>query len=145
MCDLLNSICLCCMYINDWQILDFWYTLKKQARYQPVTDCTYWPVLGSYNNWNIIQLTPKSTPFEEFDEIHQIVIDVISDNMASLVQSGMYGDINTYDTTTNVFYVIQFISEEYTPQKIYTNLWTSYFCWLISCQGTIFLLREIKF
>ena len=23
---------------------------KKQARYQPVTSCTYWPVLVSYNN-----------------------------------------------------------------------------------------------
>ena len=56
------------------------------ARYQPVTDCTYWPVLGSYNNWNIIHLTPKSTPFEEFDEIHQVVLYGISDNMASLVQ-----------------------------------------------------------
>ena len=33
--------------------------------------------------------------------------------MASLVQSGMYGAINKYDTTTNVFYVIQFISETY--------------------------------
>ena len=31
---------------------------KKQARYQPVTNCTYWPVLVSYNNWNIIELTP---------------------------------------------------------------------------------------
>ena len=23
---------------------------QKQARYQPVTGCTYWPVLVSYNN-----------------------------------------------------------------------------------------------
>ena len=32
----------------------------KQARYQPVINCTYWPVLVPYNNWNIIHLTPKS-------------------------------------------------------------------------------------
>ena len=31
--------------------------------------------------------------------------------MASLVQLVMYGAINTDDTTTNVFYVIQFISD----------------------------------
>ena len=37
--------------------------------------------------------------------------------MASLVQSGMYGAINTDDTTTNVFYVIQFLSQEYTLQN----------------------------
>ena len=87
---------------------------KKQARYQPVTNYTYWPVLGSYNNWNIIEITPKSTPFEVFDKIHQVVLDGISENMASLVQSVMYGSINTDDTTTNRLYIIQFVSEAYT-------------------------------
>ena len=37
--------------------------------------------------------------------------------MASLVQSGMYGAINSDDTTTNLFYVIQFLSEAYRLQK----------------------------
>ena len=37
--------------------------------------------------------------------------------MASLVQSGMYGSINTDDTTTNGLYFIQFISEAYTQQN----------------------------
>ena len=27
---------------------------EKQERYKPVTKCTYCPVLGSFNNWNII-------------------------------------------------------------------------------------------
>ena len=36
--------------------------------------------------------------------------------MASLVQLGMYGTINIYDTTTNGFYVIQFLSDAYTLQ-----------------------------
>ena len=31
----------------------------KQACYQPVTNVTYCLVLGSYNNWNIIEITPK--------------------------------------------------------------------------------------
>ena len=52
-----------------------------------------------------------------FNEIHQVVIDGISDNMASLVQSGMYDAINTDDTKINGFYVIQFISEAYTLQN----------------------------
>ena len=52
-----------------------------------------------------------------FDEIHQVVLDFISDNVASLVQSGKYSIINTADTTTNGFYVIQFISEAYTLQN----------------------------
>ena len=37
--------------------------------------------------------------------------------MSSLVQSGMYGAINTSDRTTNGLYVIQFISEAYTLPK----------------------------
>ena len=86
---------------------------KKQAIYQPVTSCTYWPVLGSYNNWNIIDITSKSTTFEAFDETHKVVLDRISENIASLVQSVMYGAINIDDTTKNGLYVIQFLSESY--------------------------------
>ena len=37
--------------------------------------------------------------------------------MASLFQSGMYGAINKDDTTTNGFYVIQFLSDAYTLQN----------------------------
>ena len=80
----------------------------KQERYKPVTKCTYWTVLGYFNNWNIIQLSQKWTPSDAFDEIHQVVIDGISDCMASLVESVKYGNINTTDTTTNGFYVIMF-------------------------------------
>ena len=55
--------------------------------------------------------------FDTFDEIHQVVLDGISDNMASLVESGNYGDINTTDTSTNGFYVIMFTSGAYTLQE----------------------------
>ena len=58
---------------------------NKQERYKPVTKFIYCPVLRSFNNWNIIQLSQKSTPYDPFDEIHQVVIDGISDNMSSLV------------------------------------------------------------
>ena len=81
----------------------------KQSHYKPVVNCTYWPVLGPYNNWNIIELTPKSITFEEFDEIHKVVLDRIGENVASLVQPGMYGAINTADNTSNGFYIVQFV------------------------------------
>ena len=74
--------------INARQTLDIWYLSDKQERYKPVTKCTYWPVLGAFNNWKIIQLSSNSTSSEIFDEIHQVVLDGISDNMASLVESG---------------------------------------------------------
>ena len=59
----------------------------------------------------------KSISYEAFDEIHQVFLDGISENMPSLVQSGMYGAINTDDTTTNGFYVIQLLSNSYTLQN----------------------------
>ena len=73
--------------------------------------------MGLYNNCSIIYITPKSIPFGAFDNIHEVVLDVISENMASLVQSGMYSEINTDNTTKNGFYVIQFLSEAYTLQN----------------------------
>ena len=94
---------------------------KKQARYQPVTNYTYWPVLGSYNNCNIIELTPKSTSFEAFDEIHKVVLDGISDNMALLVQSGIYCSVNTDYTSSNGFYVIQIHIRGIYDAKEYKN------------------------
>ena len=81
----------------------------------------YWPVLGSFNNCNIILLSPKSTSSDTFDEIHQVVIDGISDNTASLVESGTYEAINTTDTSTNGFYVIMFTLGAYTLQEITKN------------------------
>ena len=54
----------------------------KKERYKPVTKCTYWPVLGSFNNWNMIELSQNSTSSDTFDEIHQVSLDGISDNMA---------------------------------------------------------------
>ena len=50
-------------------------------------------------------------------KIHQVVLDGISDNMASLVESGKYGAIKTTDTSTNGFYVIMFKSGAYTLQE----------------------------
>ena len=58
----------------------------------------------------MIQLSSKSTSSGTVDEIHQVVLDRISDNMALLVESGPYGAINTTDKATHVFYVIMFQS-----------------------------------
>ena len=49
--------------------------------------------------------------------MHKVVVDGISENMASLVQLVMYDAINIDATTTNVFYVIQLLSEAYTLQS----------------------------
>ena len=44
-------------------------------------------------------------------------MDGISDNMASLVEPGIYGAINTTEASTNGFYVIMFTSGAYRLQE----------------------------
>ena len=80
---------------------------NKQPHYQSVVDCTYWPVLGSFTNWKIIQFTNKTTPIEDFDEVHKVVLYGISVNMTSLVQLGKSADINITDPNTMGCYVIK--------------------------------------
>ena len=89
---------------------------QQKPRYQPVTYFTYWPFLGSFNNWNIITFSHKATTSEAFGDIRQGVLDVISENMASLVQSGNYFSINITDTSAMGYCVIKFVSEAYTLQ-----------------------------
>ena len=91
-------------------------TPKQQSRYQPVLDCTYQPVLDCFNNWNIIKFSHKATESEGFEEIHQVVLDSISDNMDRLIQSGKYGATTTTDSTEMGYYMIKFSSEAYTLQ-----------------------------
>ena len=110
-CEIQNKTCACIACTS--MIYKPWISgipSYKQELYKPVTKCNYWPVLGPSNNWNIIQLSQKSTTYDPFDETHQVVLDGISDNMASLVEPGKYGAINTTDTTTSGFYVIMFTS-----------------------------------
>ena len=87
------------------------WTPPQQPHYQPVTDFYYYQVLGSFNHWNIITLSYNSTASEDFEEIYQVVIDGISENMASLVQLVKYGVMNTIDTSTMGYYVIKLVSE----------------------------------
>ena len=61
-------------------------------------------------------MSQKSIPYDAFDEIHQVVINGISENTASLVESGKYGAIHTTDTKTNYFCFIMFTLEVYTLQ-----------------------------
>ena len=64
--------------------------------------------------------------------------------MESLVASGKYGAIKKTDTTTNVFYVIMFTSEEYTLQDnttIYGQIITA---GELVCQSTISLFYSSR-
>ena len=83
---------------------------KKKSHYQPVANCNYLPVIVSFNKCNITHLSQKLTPSEASEEMYQVVIDRVSDNMASLFQYDNYGAINIYEKTPNGCNVIKFIS-----------------------------------
>ena len=72
----------------------------QQLQYQPIKYCTYWPVLGSFNNWNNLKLSYKETSGEEIDKIYQVVLARISNNMDALLPTSQYGAIHTTDTYT---------------------------------------------
>ena len=101
--------CTSCTYILD-QLWIPGFTAYQQPCYQPVQDFKYWPVLGSFNNFNIIKLSHKAISSEKIDKIHQVVLDGIIDNMATLAQTDKYIVINITYTTTMVYYVIKFFS-----------------------------------
>ena len=92
-------------------------TPKQQTSYRPVINFLYWLVLVSFKNDNIITFSHKATTSEDFEEINKVVLDGISDNMASLIKYGNYGYINTTGTSTMGYYVIKFVSETYTLQE----------------------------
>ena len=60
-------------------------------------------MLVSFNNGNVIKLTNKNKTSEDFDDVNKVVLFGISDNIASLVQSVEYGDINTDKSTTMAY------------------------------------------
>ena len=77
-------------------------------------------MLGSLNTWSIIQFTNKIIDHGDFDEVHKVVIDSISDNMASLAQVGKYGAISAEYPTTIGYNLMKYLPEPYTLQEYQT-------------------------
>ena len=73
-------------------------------------------MLVFFNNWNIIQFTNKTASSEDFDLLHKLVLDGISENMDSLVQLGKYGAIDAAYKTTMGYYMIKYVYEPYILQ-----------------------------
>ena len=65
-------------------------------------------MLGSFNSCNILRFANKTTCSEDFNEVHKVLFDGMSTNMALLVQTGKYGAINAADPTTLAYYVVKY-------------------------------------
>ena len=76
----------------------------------------------NHSNYPVVPIyvSHKATNSESFQDVNKVALDDFSDNMASLVQSFKYSDMNTTDKLTMVYYVINFLSEAYSL-KSYTT------------------------
>ena len=72
------------------------------------------PVL--FINCIIITFPHEATSSEDFENIHQVLLDGIGDNVSFLVQYGKYGAMSTTDTTNMGYFDIKFVSDAYTLQ-----------------------------
>ena len=80
-------------------------------------------MLDSFKNWNIFHFTNKTTCSDVFYEVYHFLLDGITVNMTSLVQNGWYGLINAAYTTTLGYYVVKYISENFTLQDDIATYW----------------------
>ena len=64
----------------------------------------------------MIQFTNKTTINEDFDAVHKVVLDGISDNMSVLFHNGKYGAIKTVDPTIIGYYAVKILTEPYMLQ-----------------------------
>ena len=97
----------CTSIIDQPSITDI--PAHQQPCQNAVKEFTYWDVLGSFNNCNILKLSQKPTSSKEIDKIHQVVLAGISENMAALLQTYEYSFIHTTYITKMGYYVIEFM------------------------------------
>ena len=72
--------CIPCEFTKYTSIIDKpWYpgvSTHQQPLYQPVTDLTDWPVLGSFKNLNIVKFSHKDTYSEDIEKIIRLYLKV---------------------------------------------------------------------
>ena len=73
-------------------------------------------MLGYFNECSTIQFTNKNKLSEEFSDMHKVVLDGISANMTSLVQTEKYGAINAADPRIIGYYALKYITDNFTLQ-----------------------------
>ena len=99
-------------------------------------------MLGFCNNWNIIKILHKEKSSEDFDKIHQVVLNSISDNMAATVKTGKYDTINTSDTATKSILCYKIIFKSLKTTIIHNLRRKNRYSWLTSCQRAVHELQE---
>ena len=79
---------------------------SSQPRCACVENCYYKKILENWNYCNIMELLYNKTPQVYFDNIHALIIVVISTNKAELVKVNRYGAIAANNESANNFYIV---------------------------------------
>ena len=72
---------------------------RNQTKYRKVYDCKYSLVIGSHNNWIIINFLGYGTDNVEYEFIDRTILYGNIMNMSLIVLKGNYGDIDAYETS----------------------------------------------
>ena len=70
----------------------------------------------------MINFTNRTTYIEDFDDIHRVILNFISENISFIVKAGKYGAMSTTYKIIMGYYVLNFLSNTATlradkPQK----------------------------
>ena len=87
-CAILGIKCTCTAYVA--QLDKYWLpniAPSYQPMYSPVENCYYKKMIEHYNDWINIELLDNKITQVEFDNIHALILAVISTNKVELVQA----------------------------------------------------------
>ena len=94
---------------------------KKQDRYKPTKNCVLWPVLGEFNDWQIMSLGAlELNDEEEEEEMRMDVIVSIAEQMASQVTIGGVGIMNVDDGPN--FNFVKWMETPYKSESDYAQI-----------------------
>jgi hypothetical protein len=87
---------------------------EEQPRYVSSTNCVYWPIFESLNDWQIIDTMPKvSNDEEEVMLAHNDALSTIAESMRGEISIGNIGAFATEDEATDGYYLVQWTGLPY--------------------------------
>ena len=85
----------------------------NQPRYGRVYNCEYYLIIGSHNNWIILNFIDEITYEEYYGHINLTTLYRNVMNISLIIMEGNYGAIYDDDYTLHGYYIIIFISSPY--------------------------------
>jgi len=91
---------------------------QEQPRYKATTDCSMHDVFQGENDWKLITLVDaKDSDVDLNDEVHELVLEGITDRLETRVAVGGYGAVSTDDPESDGYYMLQWDSEPQTLEN----------------------------